>query len=104
MSTSPRKKPNGKRRTPRRTSMRAYVPAAALAKLVEFDEDAMHVTFMDGRVLSLPLVWFPRLRKATPQQRARYEIAGGGISLHWPELDEDLSIGGLLAGADARSM
>ena len=67
--------------------MRAYVPAAALAKLVEFDEGMMHVTFMDGRVLSVPLVWFPRLRKASAQQRARYEIAGGGISLHWPELD-----------------
>jgi hypothetical protein len=83
--------------------MRAYVPANALAKLVEFDRDAMHVTFMDGRVLTLPLVWFPRLRKATPRQRERYEIAGGGISLHWPDLDEDLSIAGLLAGGDARS-
>jgi hypothetical protein len=104
MSTSPRKKANGKKRTPRRTALRAYVPATALAKQVEFDDTSMHVTFMDGRVLSLPLVWFPRLRKATPEQRDHYEIAGGGISLHWPDLDEDLSIGGLLAGADPRSL
>jgi hypothetical protein len=104
MSTSRRKKPNGKARSTRPTTSRGYVPTTALAKHVEFDIGAMHVTFMDGRILSVPLVWFPRLRKATAQQRARYEIAGGGISLHWPELDEDLSVAGLLAGVDARSM
>jgi hypothetical protein len=75
-----------------------------LAKEVQFDSLAMHVTLMDGRIVSIPLVWFPRLHKATARQRAHYEIAGGGISLHWPELDEDLSVGGLLAGADQRSM
>ena len=80
--------------------MRGYVPNTALAKNVEFDSGVMHVSFMDGRILSVPLVWFPRLHKATAQQLARYEIAGGGISLHWPELDEDLSVGGLLAGRD----
>lgn len=71
---------------------------------MEFDASAMHVTLMDGRLLSVPLVWFPRLRKGTPEQRAQCEIAGGGISLHWPELDEDLSVAGLLAGADVESM
>ena len=51
----------------------------------------------------VPLVWFPVLREATPEQRARYEIGGGGVSLHWPDLDEDLSIAGLMAGVDWRS-
>jgi hypothetical protein len=76
------------------------VPVAALAKAVDFDDAMMRVTFTDGRVLSVPLVWFPVLRKATAEQRARCEIGGGGISLHWPELDEDLSIAGLMAGVD----
>jgi hypothetical protein len=79
------------------------VPVTALAKGVEFDDEMMRVTFTDGRVLSVPLVWFPVLRSATPQQRTRYEIGGGGISLHWPDLDEDLSIAGLMAGVDGRS-
>jgi len=79
------------------------VPVTALAKAVEFDAVMMRVTFTDGRVLSVPLVWFPVLREATPAQRARYEIGGGGISLHWPELDEDLSVAGLMAGVDPRS-
>jgi hypothetical protein len=104
MSTSRRKKPNGKERPSPSTARRGYVPTTALAKHVEFDSSAMHVTFMDGRTLSVPLVWYPRLHKATARQRARFEIAGGGISLHWPELDEDLSVGGLLAGADTRSL
>src|SRR5438046_1637144 len=100
MSTSARK-----RKIPVRhnKSKQAYVPVTALAKMVEFDEVMMRVTFTDGRVLGVPLVWFPVLREATPEQRARYEIGGRGISLHWPELDEDLSVAGLMAGADLRS-
>jgi hypothetical protein len=80
-----------------------YIPTSALAKAVTFDDAAMHISLLDGRSLSIPLVWFPTLYAATPEQRARYEIAGGGISLHWPDLDEDLSIAGLMAGADPRS-
>jgi len=87
-----------------RKAHRAYVPTTALAKAVGFDGEAMHVTLMDGRVTSVPLVWFPTLIAATPEQRIHYEIAGGGISLHWPDLDEDLSVAGLLASADQRSM
>ena len=79
---------------------RAYVPATALAKSLDFDDDVMRVIFIDGRVLSVPLVWFPSLRRASPEQRTRYEIGGGGISLHWPELNEDLSSAGLMAGVD----
>jgi hypothetical protein len=99
MSTSGRKpkKPTGKKQPG------AYVPVTALAKAVEFDDDMMHVRFTDGRVLSVPLAWFPVLRRATPQQRKKYKIGGSGISLHWPNLDEDLSIAGLMAGVDWRS-
>jgi hypothetical protein len=82
---------------------RAYVPTTALAKAVAFDDAMMQVTFTDGRVLCVPLAWFPGLRAATPEQRACYEIGGGGIGLHWPELDEDLSIAGLMAGVDRQS-
>lgn len=88
---------------PHKNPARAFLPTSALAKSIEFDEHAMRVSLMDGRVLSVPLAWFPILRRASPEQRARYEIGGGGISLHWPDLDEDLSIAGLMAGADERS-
>lgn len=102
MDTSTRKP---KSRVPKADSKpaRSHVPTRALAKEVEFVSTMMRVTFTDGRILSVPLVWFPTLRKATPKQRAHYEIGGGGISLHWPDLDEDLSLAGLMAGVDWRS-
>ena len=83
---------------------RSFVPKTALAKSVAFDADVMRVSFIDGRVLSVPLAWFPLLLKAAPAQREHYEIGGGGVSLHWPDLDEDLSVAGLMAGADSRSL
>ena len=77
MSTSARKpRLSGKTADPK--LQRAYAPTTALAKSVDFDEEMMHVTFTDGRVLGVPLVWFPVLRSATPEQRTRYEIGGGG--------------------------
>jgi hypothetical protein len=82
---------------------RAFVPTTALAKQVDFDELTMRVTFTDGRVLSVPLTWFPLLRDATRKQQSNYEIGGGGVSLHWPDIDEDLSIAGLMAGVDHNS-
>ena len=82
---------------------RAFVPATALAKSVEFDDVMLRVSLTDGRILCVPLVWFPLLYAATPEQRNRYEIGGGGIGLHWPDLDEDLSIAGLMAGVDVES-
>ena len=82
---------------------RAYVPTTALANEITFDDAMMHVALTDGRVISVPLIWFPVLHRATADQRRRYEIGGGGIGLHWPDLDEDLSVAGLMAGVDARS-
>jgi hypothetical protein len=79
------------------------VPTTALAKSVDFDDAMMRVTFTDGRILCVPLAWFPVLNAATPEQRAHCEIGGGGIGLHWPDLDEDLSIAGLMAGVDRQS-
>ena len=102
MSTSARNRQASARGKKAKFS-RAYVPATALAKAIEFDDVMMRVIFTDGRELGVPLAWFPILQKATPAQRKQYEIGGGGISLHWPELDEDLSIAGLMAGVDWRS-
>jgi hypothetical protein len=68
---------------------------------VEFSEDSMTVGLMDGRSISVPLAWYPRLLRATVAQRARWQIAGGGYGIHWPDIDEDLSTEGLLRGAPA---
>jgi hypothetical protein len=69
---------------------------SARATEVRFDHDAMWVDLDDGRTLGVPLAWFPRLLHATPRQRAQARISASG--LHWEELDEDISIAGLLAG------
>ena len=69
-----------------------------LAKTVNFDPEFMWVDLSDGRRLGVPLAYFPRLLYATPEQRARYEISGGGSGLHWDEIDEDISVEGLLLG------
>jgi hypothetical protein len=82
---------------------RAYRPTSALANSVRFDNDLMHVSLTDGRIISVPIIWFPLLRRAATQQREHYEIGGGGVSLHWPDIDEDISVAGLLDGADWQS-
>ena len=68
---------------------------------VRFDEASLIVDLNDGRTISAPLAWYPRLLRATAAQRARWEKAGGGYGIHWPEIDEDLSTEGLLRGAPA---
>ena len=68
---------------------------------VRFDDSSLIVDLMDGRTISVPLAWYPRLLHATPEQRARWEKAGAGFGIHWPDLDEDLSTEGLLRGAPA---
>jgi hypothetical protein len=66
------------------------------ATKVHFDEHTMTVDLTDGRALRVPLAWFPRLLRATPAERAQVEISR--VGLHWEQLDEDISIAGLLAG------
>ena len=67
------------------------------ASRVWFDDDNMWVQLKDGRQLSVPLTYFPRLLRATPKQRERYELSGGGIGVHWDAINEDISVAGLLA-------
>ena len=69
-----------------------------MAKSVKFTKNNMNVQFLDGRKLSVPLVFFPRLMKATPEQRNDYIISGGGIGIHWDKLDEDICVKSLLMG------
>jgi len=59
--------------------------------------DALRVTLADGREIAVPLAWFPRLRDATPEQRGHWRLIGGGVGIHWPEVDEDISVESLLA-------
>jgi len=75
----------------------------ALAKRVSFKDEMMEVHLMDGRIISVPVIWFPLLHAATTEQREYYEIGGGGTSLHWEEIDEDISVAGLLAGGDTNA-
>jgi hypothetical protein len=65
------------------------------------DDASLIVDLMDGRTISAPLAWYPRLLRATVEQRAKWEKAGAGYGIHWPEIDEDLSTEGLLRGAPA---
>ncbi|MBX3111616.1 MAG: DUF2442 domain-containing protein [Fimbriimonadaceae bacterium] len=69
----------------------------ALATNVAFTEHEIVVSLADGRVVSVPLEWFPRLSQATPEARANWRLIGGGVGLHWEDLDEDISVEGLLA-------
>jgi len=69
----------------------------ALARDVAFTEDALRVVLADGREVSVPLHWFPRLLHATPDQRAKWELIGDGIGIHWPLVDEDVEVESLLA-------
>ena len=63
---------------------------------VSCTNDALEVVLTDGRRVSVPLAWFPRLLKATPKQRAEWEFLGGGMGIHWEAIDEDISIASLL--------
>lgn len=63
---------------------------------VSFVDDAMQVSLTDGREIRVPLEWFPKLRDASPAQRRNWGLIGKGIGIHWPDLDEDLSLEGLL--------
>jgi hypothetical protein len=68
---------------------------------VRFTDDALSVDLRDGRTITVPLTWYPRLLNASREQRDHWEVAGGGYGIHWPDIDEDLSTEGLLRGAPA---
>jgi hypothetical protein len=70
-------------------------------KDVNFTEDSLSVDLVDGRTISVPLAWYPRLLHASADQRNNWELCGGGFGIHWPDIDEDLSTEGLLRGAPA---
>ena len=70
-----------------------------LAVNVDFSENEIIVSLADGRKISAPLAWFPRLANATAEQLSNWKLLGDGQGIHWPELDEDLSISGLLKGS-----
>jgi hypothetical protein len=75
--------------------------AGERVKGVRVTEDSLSVDLMDGRTITVPLAWYPRLLSATPAQRQNWKVAGGGFGIHWPDVDEDLSTHGLLHGAPA---
>jgi len=70
-------------------------------KNVYFNEDTLSVYLIDGRTITVPLAWYPRLLHAKAEQRGNWQICGGGYGIHWPDIDEDLSTEGLLRGAPA---
>ena len=77
------------------STVRMEVPAAAA---LTFTEDALVVRLADGRSVSAPLTWYPRLLHAAPDERDNWELFGEGRYVHWPDLDEDLTVEALLAG------
>ena len=68
------------------------------ATAIVCSDDELRVSLTDGRTLTVPMVWFPRLVHASSDERADYELLGDGEGIHWPQLDEDISVAGLLAG------
>lgn len=62
------------------------------------DKTALHAELVDGRVISVPLAWYPRLEKASQQERAHWKLVGKGYGVHWPDIDEDISIDMILSG------
>jgi hypothetical protein len=70
----------------------------ALAIQVKVSDEALTVELADGRTISAPLAWYPRLAHASPEERGSWRLLGGGRGIHWPALDEDISVANLLAG------
>ena len=78
------------------TSINSVCPPSAL--LVNLTEDALIVALSDGRTLSVPISWYPRLEHATPSERSDWTLVGGGSGIHWESLDEDISVQALIVG------
>lgn len=79
-------------------SISAVEVRSLIAVDVSVSDEALTVELADGRTLSVPLAWYPRLQHGTREERAHWRLIGGGTGLHWPDLDEDISIEGLIAG------
>jgi hypothetical protein len=75
------------------------LPKVLLALIVgvSFEDDMLEVSLSDGREIRVPLEWFPKLRDGSPEQRQNWRLIGKGVGIHWPELDEDISLAGLLS-------
>jgi hypothetical protein len=72
--------------------------ATAAAESVIVSEEILTVDLTDGRTISVPISWYPRLAHGTVEERNHWELLGSGVGIHWPDLDEDISVQGLLAG------
>lgn len=72
----------------------------AMARCVSFDNAMLHCELQDGRIISVPLSWYPPLLQASPEQRDNWRLIGRGVGIHWPDLDEDLSVRGFMAGCE----
>ncbi|MBK8271166.1 MAG: DUF2442 domain-containing protein [Planctomycetes bacterium] len=77
------------------------VNAGERVKSVSFTDDTLIVDLADGRTITVPLAWYPRLLRASSEQRLKWQLAGGGFGIHWPDINEDLNTEGLLHGAPA---
>lgn len=73
-------------------------PYRFFAQSIEIDQEMLKVNLVEGRSIIVPIAWYPRLWYGTPEERSSYEIIGDGMYIHWPALDEDLSVAGILAG------
>ena len=78
----------------------SVIPVLTISRVVEVSvtDDTLTVDLEDGRTISIPVGWYPRLAYGTPDERTNYEISGAGHGIHWPDLDEDIGIEGLLLG------
>ena len=81
--------------------MSTAVSTESRIKRVTVTDDLITAELLDGRIISVPLAWSWRLSEATPAQRANYELIGGGLGIHWPDVDEDISVRGMLHGVPA---
>ena len=82
--------------------MSTAINVDARIQTVTIDDDTISAQLVDGRTISVPLAWSWRLSEATSEQRSHFEILGSGSGIHWPEIDEDISVAGMLHGIPAR--
>ena len=80
------------------SSSRVDGPPTDFAQTIRVTDERLIVELTDGREISVPLIWYPRLAHGRPEERAHWELIGRGHGIHWPDLDEDLSVEGILAG------